>query len=125
MREIQTNNAPEAVGPYAQGVVCGNFLFTSGQCGFCPVDGRLVKGGIDVEADQALLNIVSVMESAGAGYEKVVKTTCYLVNMSDFAAFNAVYAKYFPDHPPARSCVAVRSLPKGALCEIEAVAYLA
>ncbi len=124
MSEIQTNNAPAAIGPYAQGVVCGDFLFTSGQCGICPADGQLVKGGIEVEAEQALINIGSILEAAGATYEAVVKTTCYLVNMADFAVFNAVYAKYFSNRRPARSCVAVRSLPSGALCEIEAVAYL-
>ena len=95
MSEIQTNNAPAAIGPYAQGVVCGDFLFTSGQCGICPADGQMVKGGIEVEAEQALINIGSILEAAGATYEAVVKTTCYLVNMADFAVFNSVYAKYF------------------------------
>ena len=120
---ISTPNAPAAVGPYAQGWTAGDFVFTSGQLGLDPVSGQL-PAGIAAQAEQSCRNVAAVLAAAGATLEDVVKTTCFLADMADFAAFNAVYARHFPGCP-ARSCVAVRELPKGALCEIEAVAVRA
>ena len=117
---ISTPNAPAAVGPYAQGWTAGDFVFTSGQLGLDPVSGQL-PAGIAAQAEQSCRNVAAVLEAAGASLEDVVKTTCFLADMGDFAAFNEVYARYFPTKP-ARSCFAVKDLPKGGLCEIEAVA---
>ncbi|AKG33865.1 RidA family protein [Paenibacillus durus] len=123
MNKISTTEAPAAIGPYSQGYVAGNFLFTSGQGGLNPKDGTVVIGGIEAQAEQTMKNLGELFKEAGTDYTKVVKTTCFLADMSDFAAFNAVYEKYFTEKP-ARSCVAVKSLPLGILCEVEAIAYL-
>lgn len=117
---ISTPNAPGAIGPYSQGWSIGDWVFTSGQIPVDPASGA-VPQGIAGQADQSCRNVAAVLEAAGASLEDVVKTTCFLADMGDFAAFNEVYARYFTGKP-ARSCVAVRDLPKGVLCEIEAIA---
>ena len=119
-KTIATENAPAAIGPYVQGVDLGNMIITSGQIPVNPADGT-VPEGIAAQAEQSCKNVGAILEAAGSGYDKVIKTTCFLADMGDFAAFNEVYAKYFTSKP-ARSCVAVKSLPKGVLCEIEAIA---
>ena len=121
MKKIHTNNAPAAIGPYSQAIACGDFLFTSGQIGLDPETGPVVEGGIKEQAERALQNLIAIIEEAGSSADKIVKTTCFLADMADFAAFNAVYEQYFVSKP-ARSCVAVKTLPKGLLCEIEAIA---
>ena len=121
MNIISTKNAPAAIGPYSQAVEAGGFVFTSGQIALDPETGALVSGGIEAQAEQVIKNLRAVLEAAGSGLHKVVKTTCFLSSMGDFAAFNEVYAKYFTGKP-ARSCVEVSALPKGAAVEIEAVA---
>ena len=118
-----TPNAPAAIGPYSQAVSANGFLFTSGQIGLIPETGAPAGETIEAQAEQACRNVQAILEANGTGFDQVVKTTCFLADMKDFAAFNAVYAKYFVSKP-ARSCVAVRTLPKGLLCEIEAVAAL-
>ena len=118
-----TPNAPSAIGPYSQAVAANGFLFTSGQIGLVPETGAVAGDTIEAQAEQACRNVQAILEANGIGFDRVVKTTCFLADMNDFAAFNAVYAKYFVSKP-ARSCVAVRTLPKGLLCEIEAVAAL-
>ncbi|WP_026888003.1 RidA family protein [Clostridium beijerinckii] len=123
MRKISTANAPEAIGPYSQAYVAGNFLFTSGQGGFDPIDGSIVGGGIEAQAEQTMKNLGEIFKEVGTDFTKVVKTTCFLADMSDFATFNTVYANYFTEKP-ARSCIAVKTLPLGILCEVEAVVYL-
>jgi 2-iminobutanoate/2-iminopropanoate deaminase len=122
---VSTPGAPRAIGPYSQGIRAGGFLFTAGQVGFDPASGELVDGGISEQTERVLQNIRSILESAGADLSQVVKTTVFLVDMADFAAMNEVYARAFGDHRPARSTVAVASLPRGARVEIEAVAALA
>ncbi|WP_411677282.1 RidA family protein [Caproicibacter sp.] len=122
-KTVSTKKAPEAIGPYSQAVVAGNLVFTSGQIPIVPETGTMVQGDISAQAEQSIQNVGEILKAAGAGFGDVVKTTCFLKDMNDFAAFNAVYAKYFTDKP-ARSCVAVRELPKGALVEVEAVAVL-
>lgn len=123
MRKIETNAAPQAIGPYSQGVVLGGFVFTSGQIPLDPVTGLMVAGGIEEQAEQSCRNVQAVLEAAGSSLQQVVKTTCFLNDMADFQKFNKVYERYFTGCP-ARSCVAVKALPKGALCEIEAVAHV-
>ncbi len=123
MKTIQTEKAPAAIGPYSQAIVSGGLLFTSGQIAIDPDTGTIAAEDITGQAEQACRNIAALLEAAGTGFDRVVKTTCFLRDMADFAVFNAVYARYFVSSP-ARSCVAVRELPKGALCEIEAVAEL-
>ena len=118
-----TPNAPSAIGPYSQAVAANGFLFTSGQIGLVPETGAVAGDTIEAQAEQVCRNVQAILEANGIGFDRVVKTTCFLADMGDFAAFNAVYAKYFVSKP-ARSCVAVRTLPKGLLCEIEAVAAL-
>ena len=120
---IATNNAPGAIGPYSQAVVTGNMLFTSGQIPLDPATGELVGGDIAAQADLVCKNLGAVLEAAGSSFENVVKTTCFLADMGDFAAFNEVYGKYFVSKP-ARSCVAVKTLPKNVLCEVEVIASL-
>ena len=120
MKVIATEKAPGAIGPYAQGFIAGGFVYTSGQIPVNPADGT-VPEGIAAQTEQSCKNVGAILEAAGSGYDKVVKTTCFLADIADFAAFNEVYAKYFTSKP-ARSCVAVKDLPKGVLCEIEAVA---
>lgn len=117
---IATNNAPGAIGPYSQGWVVGEFVYTSGQIPVDPATGAIPEG-IAAQAEQSCKNVGAILEAVGSGYDKVFKTTCFLADMGDFAAFNEVYAKYFTSKP-ARSCVAVKTLPKGVLCEIEAIA---
>ena len=120
MKVIATTNAPGAIGPYSQGFVVNGFVYTSGQIPVDPANGE-VPEGITAQAEQSCKNVGAILEAAGTGFEKVFKTTCFLADMGDFAAFNEVYAKYFISKP-ARSCVAVKDLPKGVLCEIEAIA---
>ena len=122
MKKIETTNAPGAIGPYSQGYVAKGFVFTSGQIPVDPVTGQIPEG-ILAQADQSCRNVKAVLEAGGAGVESVIKTTCFLADMGDFAEFNSVYAQYFPTCP-ARSCVAVKTLPKNVLCEIEAIAVL-
>lgn len=117
---IATNNAPGAIGPYSQGWVVGEFVYTSGQIPVDPATGAIPEG-IAAQAEQSCKNVGAILEAAGVTLESVVKTTCFLADMGDFAAFNEVYARYFTTKP-ARSCVAVKDLPKGVLCEIEAIA---
>ncbi len=124
MNVISTTNAPAAIGPYSQAISYGDILFTSGQIPFDPATGDVVPGGITEQATQSLKNVVAILEEAGSSAEKVIKTTCFLADMADFAAFNEVYASVFVNHKPARSCVAVKALPKGVLCEVEAIAAL-
>ena len=120
MKVIDTNKAPGAIGPYSQGFELNGFIFTSGQIPVDPANGE-VPEGIAAQAEQSCKNVGAILEAAGAGFDKVFKTTCFLADMGDFAAFNEVYARYFTSKP-ARSCVAVKTLPKGVLCEIEAIA---
>lgn len=120
MKVIATEKAPGAIGPYSQGFIAGGFVYTSGQIPVNPVDGT-VPEGIAAQTEQSCKNVGAILEAAGSGYDKVIKTTCFLADIADFAAFNEVYANYFTSKP-ARSCVAVKDLPKGVLCEIEAVA---
>jgi 2-iminobutanoate/2-iminopropanoate deaminase len=121
--KVYTKHAPDAIGPYSQAVVCGGMVYTSGLIPLSPATGAVVEGDITVQAAQALDNLKAVLEAAGSGPDHVVKTTCFLADMADFQAFNAVYSTYFPNKP-ARSCVAVRQLPKSALVEVEAIAEI-
>ena len=120
MKVIATTNAPGAIGPYSQGYEVNGMVYTSGQIPVNPATGE-VPEGIAAQAEQSCKNVGAILEAAGTGYDKVFKTTCFLAEMADFAAFNEVYAKYFTSKP-ARSCVAAKELPKGVLCEIEAIA---
>ena len=121
IKAIQTPHAPKAIGPYSQAQRFRDLLFTSGQIPLDPATGDVIPGGIEAQTEQAIRNLEAILQEAGASFETVVKTTCFLQDMADFAAFNAVYEKYFINKP-ARSCVAVKALPKGVLCEIEAIA---
>lgn len=123
MKVISTTNAPAAIGPYSQAIALDDILFASGQIPIIPATGEIAEGDITVQAEQVMKNIGAILEEAGTTYEKVVKTTCFLADMNDFAAFNAVYANYFTGKP-ARSCVAVKTLPKNVLCEVEVIASL-
>lgn len=120
MKVIATEKAPGAIGPYSQGFVTNGFVYTSGQIPVNPADGT-IPAGIAAQAQQSCKNVGAILEAGGSSLEKVVKTTCFLADIADFAAFNEVYAKFFTSKP-ARSCVAVKDLPKGVLCEIEAIA---
>lgn len=120
MKKIETTNAPAAIGPYSQGYIVNGFVFTSGQIPVNPQTGEILEG-IQAQAEQSCKNVGAILEAAGISFENVIKTTCFLADMNDFAAFNEVYAKYFTMRP-ARSCVAVKTLPKNVLCEIEAIA---
>lgn len=120
MNVLETQNAPGAIGPYSQGYEVNGFVFTSGQIPVNPADGT-VPAGIAAQAEQSCKNVGAILAAGGSGFDRVVKTTCFLADMADFAAFNEVYARYFTGKP-ARSCVAVKALPKGLLCEIEAIA---
>lgn len=121
MKAIFTDKAPAAIGPYSQAIQAGGFLFTSGQVALVPENGEVAENTVEAQAEQACLNIQAILEASGLTMKDVVKTTCFLADMADFAAFNAVYEKYFVSKP-ARSCVAVRELPKKLLCEIEVIA---
>ena len=120
MKVIATEKAPGAIGPYSQGYEVNGFVFSSGQIPVNPETGEIPEG-IEAQAEQSCKNVGAILEAAGIGYDNVVKTTCFLAEIADFAAFNEVYAKYFTSKP-ARSCVAAKDLPKGVLCEIEAIA---
>ena len=120
MKVIATEKAPGAIGPYSQGFLTNGFVYTSGQIPVNPADGTIPEG-IAAQAEQSCKNVGAILEAGGSGFDKVVKTTCFLADIADFAAFNEVYAKFFTAKP-ARSCVAVKDLPKGVLCEVEAIA---
>lgn len=123
LKKVATEKAPAAIGPYSQGVIVNNMLFSSGQIPLNPTTGEVEGSTIAQQAEQVMKNLGAVLEECGADYTKVVKTTCFLADMADFAAFNEVYAKYFTEKP-ARSCVAVKTLPKNVLCEVEVIASL-
>ena len=123
MKKIATDKAPAAIGPYSQGIIVDKFLFASGQIPINPATGEIEAEGIEAQTTQVMKNIGAVLEEAGIDYTKVVKTTCFLADMADFAAFNKVYEQYFTGKP-ARSCVAVKQLPKNVLCEVEVIGYL-
>ena len=120
---ISTEKAPAAIGPYSQGIVAGDFFFASGQIAIIPETGEIAEATIEAQTEQVMKNIGNLLAAAGADYSKVVKTSCFLADMGDFGAFNEIYAKYFTSKP-ARSCVAVKTLPKNVLCEVEVIAYL-
>lgn len=122
---IQTEQAPKAIGPYAQAVGIGNLIFTAGQIGLNPQTGELVSDDIEGQTRQALTNLKHILEAAGSGLNYVVKTTVFLQDMAEFPRMNAIYAEFFPENPPARSTVAVAALPRGARVEIEAIAFTA
>ena len=119
--KIATEKAPAAIGPYSQAIVCGEMVFTSGQIPINPASGNVEATTIEEQAEQVMQNLGEVLKAAGSSFEKAVKTTCFLADMADFAAFNSVYAKYFTTKP-ARSCVAVKTLPKNVLVEVEVIA---
>ncbi len=121
MKTIETAKAPAAIGPYSQAKISGGFVFASGQIPVNPATGEVDGDTIEIQAEQSMKNVGAILEAAGSGYDKVVKTTCFLADMGDFAVFNSIYEKYFTGKP-ARSCVAVKTLPKGVLCEVEAIA---
>ena len=121
MKVISTEKAPAAIGPYSQGIISNGFLFASGQIAIIPKTGAIAEGDITVQTEQVMKNIGELLKAAGTDYTKVVKTSCFLADMGDFASFNEIYAKYFTDKP-ARSCVAVKTLPKNVLCEVEVIA---
>jgi len=124
LKKISTDKAPAAIGPYSQGIIAGDILFASGQIAIIPETGEIAEGDIKVQTEQVMKNIGELLKAAGVSYESVVKTSCFLADMNDFGAFNEVYGKYFTETPPARSCVAVKTLPKNVLCEVEVIAYL-
>lgn len=121
LKKVSTDQAPAAIGPYSQGIITGNLLFASGQIAINPANGEIEAQGIVEQTEQVMKNIGAILEAAGTDYSKVVKTTCFLADMNDFGTFNEIYAKYFTEKP-ARSCVAVKTLPKNVLCEVEVIA---
>ena len=121
MKVVSTDKAPAAIGQYSQGMIVNGILYSSGQIPINPATGNVEAEGIEAQAEQVMKNLGAVLEAAGSSYEKTIKTTCFLADMGDFAAFNEVYGKYFVGKP-ARSCVAVKTLPKGVLCEVELIA---
>ena len=123
IKKVSTQNAPAAIGPYSQAIQVGELVFTSGQIPLDPATGLVVGEDITAQTERVMQNLGAVLAAAGSSFENAVKTTCFLANMEDFAAFNAVYAKYFTTCP-ARSCVAVKTLPKGVLVEVEVIAKL-
>jgi len=123
IKKVSTDKAPAAIGPYSQAVIANKMLFASGQIPINPETGNVEAEGIEAQTEQVMKNIGAVLIAGGCGYEDVVKTTCFLADMADFAAFNSVYEKYFTQKP-ARSCVAVKQLPKDVLCEVEVIACL-
>lgn len=123
MKKVSTDKAPAAIGPYSQGIIAGGFLYASGQIPINPATGEIEGADITSQTDLVCRNIGEILKAAGTDYEHVVKTSCFLAEMGDFAAFNGVYEKYFTGKP-ARSCVAVKQLPKSVLCEIEIIAYI-
>ncbi len=120
---LSTEKAPKAIGPYSQAIVAGDLLFASGQIAINPATGELNGTDITTQTEQVMKNVEAILKEAGIGFQDVVKTTCFLADIKDFAAFNEVYGRYFTGKP-ARSCVAVKDLPKGALCEVEVIGYL-
>lgn len=120
---IYTKNAPDAIGPYSQAIVTGNLVFTSGQIAINPATGNVEATTIEAQTEQVCKNVGEILKAAGTSFDKVVKTVCFLADMGDFAAFNAVYGNYFVSKP-ARSCVAVKTLPKNVLCEVEVIAEI-
>ena len=125
LKATNTASAPEAIGPYSQAITCGNLLLCSGQIPLDPVSMEVVGDNVTAQAEQVMKNVGALLAANGIGFERVAKATCFLTDMADFAAFNEVYAKYFTAEPkPARSTVAVRSLPRGVLCEVEVIAGL-
>ncbi|MBQ4289132.1 MAG: RidA family protein [Clostridia bacterium] len=123
MKTVYTAKAPAAIGPYSQAKIAGGILYTSGQIPIDPADGHLVEGTIEEQTEQVIANLAAVLEEAGTSFENVIKTTCFLADMGDFGAFNAVYEKYFTGKP-ARSCVAVKTLPRNVKVEIELIAEI-
>lgn len=123
MKKLSTDKAPAAIGPYSQAVITGNLLFSSGQIALDPETGVVVGESIEEQTEQVMKNLGAILEEARLGYGDVVKTVCFLGDMGDFAAFNGIYGKYFTEKP-ARSCVAVETLPKGVLCEVEVIAEI-
>ena len=123
LKKVSTDKAPAAIGPYSQGIIANGFLFASGQIPINPANGEIQGETIEEQADLVMKNIGEILKEAGTTYENVVKTTCFLADMGDFAAFNGVYEKYFTGKP-ARSCVAVKQLPKNVLCEVEVIAAM-
>ena len=123
LKVVNTLKAPAAIGPYSQGIILKNILFSSGQIPASPETGKIVGTDITAQAEQVMKNVGAVLEEAGTDFASVIKTTCFLSDMGDFAAFNEVYAKYFTSKP-ARSCVAVKTLPKNVLCEVELIAVV-
>ena len=123
IKKIATDKAPGAIGPYSQAVVFGNMLFTSGQIAINPASGNVEATTIEGQTEQVMKNLGAVLEEAGSSFEKAIKTTCFLADMADFAAFNEIYGKYFTGKP-ARSCVAAKALPKGVLVEVEVIAEI-
>ena len=123
LKQIYTDKAPAAIGPYSQGYIAGDFLYTSGQGGLNPSDGSVAGETIEEQAEQTMKNLQAILHAAGTDFSKAVKATCYLADMKDFKAFNAVYEKYAVSKP-ARTCVAVKDLPLGILCEVEMIVYL-
>ena len=121
LKKVATDRAPSAIGPYSQAIIAGDIVYTSGQIPINPASGNVEAVTIEEQTEQVMKNLGEVLESAGSSYENAIKTTCFLANISDFASFNAVYAKYFTEKP-ARSCVAVKDLPKGVLVEVEVIA---
>ncbi len=121
IKKVSTDKAPAAIGPYSQAIICGDMVFTSGQIPINPANGNIEAVTIEEQAEQVMRNLKAVLEAAGSSLDKAVKTTCFLADMGDFAAFNVVYAKYFTTNP-ARSCVAVKTLPKNVLVEVEVIA---
>lgn len=122
MKVVHTNEAPAAIGPYSQAMEVGNLILASGQIPLIPETMEVIEGGIVEQTDQVMKNVTNLLKACGVTLNEVAKTTCYLRNMEDFPQFNEVYAKYFGDHKPARSTVAVRELPKNVLCEVEVIA---
>ena len=123
IKKIATDKAPGAIGPYSQAVVFGNMLFTSGQIAINPASGNVEATTIEGQTEQVMKNLGAVLDEAGSSFEKAIKTTCFLADMADFAAFNEIYGKYFTGKP-ARSCVAAKALPKGVLVEVEVIAEI-
>ncbi len=123
IKKVVTDKAPAAIGPYSQAIIYGNFLFTSGQIPIDPVTGEVVGDDIETQANQVMKNLAAILTEAGTSFDKVVKVTCFLKDMNDFAKFNEVYTRHFTSKP-ARSCVAVKSLPKDVLCEVELIAVI-
>lgn len=123
IKKVNTEKAPAAIGPYSQGIITGNMFYSSGQIPINPASGEVEVTSIGEQAEQVMKNIEALLEAAGTSFDNVVKTTCFLSDMGDFAAFNQIYEKYFISKP-ARSCVAVKTLPKNVLCEVETIAYV-